>query len=214
MLVVELPVVGPADAHTCRSSPAAARATSAQTAASRDHRHRGSRDGGRAVALGAPPLPAQLPVLPLRDTVTFPDTLTPLAVGQERSVRLVNDVLGGDRQLVMVGSRRLRLRVLAADHHELAVARQHVVDELDRALLADRQRRQRVGERDGVAQRQHRQEVGHRRGAHLHRAGAVAERLDVDGHSPALPARWTATVRDGARRGAAIGSSTTSMPSS
>ena len=62
-------------------------------------------DGGRDVALGAPPLPAQLPVLPLRDTVTFPDTLTPLAVGQERSVRLVNDVLAGDRQLVMVGSR-------------------------------------------------------------------------------------------------------------
>jgi ATP-dependent Lon protease len=62
-------------------------------------------DGGRAVAMGAPPLPAQLPVLPLRDTVTFPDTLTPLAVGQERSVRLVNDVLAGDRQLVMVGSR-------------------------------------------------------------------------------------------------------------
>ena len=57
------------------------------------------------MALGAPPLPAQLPVLPLRDTVTFPDTLTPLAVGQERSVRLVNDVLAGDRQLVMVGSR-------------------------------------------------------------------------------------------------------------
>ena len=26
-------------------------------------------------------LPATLPVLPLRDTVTFPDTLTPLAVG-------------------------------------------------------------------------------------------------------------------------------------
>ncbi|MEO8690958.1 MAG: LON peptidase substrate-binding domain-containing protein, partial [Solirubrobacteraceae bacterium] len=62
-------------------------------------------NGGRAVALGAPPLPEQLPVLPLRDTVTFPDTLTPLAVGQERSVRLVNDVLAGDRQLVMVGSR-------------------------------------------------------------------------------------------------------------
>jgi ATP-dependent Lon protease len=61
--------------------------------------------GGRAVALGAPPLPAQLPVLPLRDTVTFPDTLTPLAVGQERSVRLVNDVLAGDRMLVMVGSK-------------------------------------------------------------------------------------------------------------
>src|ERR671923_3057062 len=51
------------------------------------------------------PLPAELPVLPLRDSVTFPDTLTPLAIGQERSVRLVNDVLVGNRMLVMVASR-------------------------------------------------------------------------------------------------------------
>jgi ATP-dependent Lon protease len=51
------------------------------------------------------PLPAVLPVLPLRDTVTFPETLTPLAVGQERSIQLVNDVLGADRMLVMVASR-------------------------------------------------------------------------------------------------------------
>ena len=62
--------------------------------------------GEEPVAMGAPPrVPARLPVLPLRDTVTFPDTLTPLAVGQERSVRLVNDVLGGDRMLAMVASR-------------------------------------------------------------------------------------------------------------
>jgi ATP-dependent Lon protease len=51
------------------------------------------------------PLPDALPVLPLRDTVTFPDTVMPLAVGQERSVKLVNDVLGGSRMLVMVASR-------------------------------------------------------------------------------------------------------------
>jgi ATP-dependent Lon protease len=51
------------------------------------------------------PLPDALPVLPLRDTVTFPETLTPLAVGQERSVQLVNDVLGTNRMLVMVASR-------------------------------------------------------------------------------------------------------------
>src|SRR6185437_7641650 len=47
-------------------------------------------------------LPAALPVLPLKDSVTFPDTMTPLAVGQERSVRMINDVLGGNRLLVMV----------------------------------------------------------------------------------------------------------------
>jgi ATP-dependent Lon protease len=53
----------------------------------------------------AAPLPKALPILPLRDMVTFPDTLTPLAVGQERSMRLVNDVLSGERMLVMVASR-------------------------------------------------------------------------------------------------------------
>jgi ATP-dependent Lon protease len=61
-------------------------------------------DGGPAAAT-----PAALPVLPLKDSVTFPDTLTPLAVGQERSVRLVNDVLGGNRMLVMVASRDAEL---------------------------------------------------------------------------------------------------------
>jgi ATP-dependent Lon protease len=50
-------------------------------------------------------LPAALPVLPLRDAVTFPETLIPLAVGQERSVALINDVLGGDRTIAMVASR-------------------------------------------------------------------------------------------------------------
>jgi ATP-dependent Lon protease len=49
------------------------------------------------------------PVLPLRETVPFPDALTPLAVGQERSVRLVNDVLAGDRTLVMLASRNPEL---------------------------------------------------------------------------------------------------------
>ena len=51
------------------------------------------------------PLPDALPVLPLRETVTFPDALTPLAVGQERSMKLVDDVLGANRMLVMVASR-------------------------------------------------------------------------------------------------------------
>jgi ATP-dependent Lon protease len=54
---------------------------------------------------GAPAGPAAVPVLPLKDAVTFPDTLTPLAVAQPRSVQLVNDVLGGNRMLVMVAAR-------------------------------------------------------------------------------------------------------------
>jgi ATP-dependent Lon protease len=56
-------------------------------------------------ARGAEPLPDALPILPLRETVTYPDTLTPLAVGQERSINLVNDVLSGNRMLAMVASK-------------------------------------------------------------------------------------------------------------
>jgi ATP-dependent Lon protease len=51
------------------------------------------------------PLPDALPVLPLRETVTYPDTLTPLAVGQERSIKLVDDVLASNRMLAMVAAR-------------------------------------------------------------------------------------------------------------
>ncbi|MGH2981463.1 MAG: LON peptidase substrate-binding domain-containing protein, partial [Solirubrobacterales bacterium] len=54
--------------------------------------------------LSEEPLPQALPILPLREMVTFPETLTPLAVGQERSMKLVDDVLAGDRMLAMVAS--------------------------------------------------------------------------------------------------------------
>ena len=62
------------------------------------------------VALGRTSCPSELPVLPLRDAVPFPDTLMPLAVGQERSSQLVNDVLAGDRMLVMVATPGPRAR--------------------------------------------------------------------------------------------------------
>jgi len=47
-------------------------------------------------------IPAELPVLPLKDTVVFPDSMTPLAIGQERSIQLVDDVIGGERLLALV----------------------------------------------------------------------------------------------------------------
>ena len=50
-------------------------------------------------------LPGALPVLPLKEIVAFPDTLTPLAVGRPRSIKLVNDVLSGERTIAMVASR-------------------------------------------------------------------------------------------------------------
>jgi ATP-dependent Lon protease len=50
-------------------------------------------------------LPRVLPVLPLRETVAFPETVIPLAVGQARSVQLVNDALASNRMIVLVASR-------------------------------------------------------------------------------------------------------------
>ncbi|MGB0098306.1 MAG: endopeptidase La [Solirubrobacteraceae bacterium] len=58
-----------------------------------------------AVATRPAELPRRVGVLPLRDTVPFPDMLLPLNVGQERSIELINDVLRGDRAIVMVASR-------------------------------------------------------------------------------------------------------------
>jgi ATP-dependent Lon protease len=47
-------------------------------------------------------LPATLPVLPLKETVVFPESMTPLAIGQERSIKLIDDVVGSDRLLALV----------------------------------------------------------------------------------------------------------------
>ena len=43
----------------------------------------------------------RLPVLPLKETVVFPESMTPLAVGQERSVKLIDDVVSGERMLAL-----------------------------------------------------------------------------------------------------------------
>ncbi len=50
-------------------------------------------------------IPDALPVLPLRDAVVFPLTAVPLAVGQPRSVRLVDDVMRGNRLLALAAQR-------------------------------------------------------------------------------------------------------------
>jgi ATP-dependent Lon protease len=54
------------------------------------------------IGAAAPPIPDALPVLPLRDTVVFPLAVAPLVVGQERSVRLVEDAMRGNRLVALV----------------------------------------------------------------------------------------------------------------
>ena len=55
-----------------------------------------------------PETPDVIPILPLKDTVVFPDTMMPLAVGQPRSVRLIDDILRGDKQVGLVAVQERR----------------------------------------------------------------------------------------------------------
>ncbi len=50
-------------------------------------------------------IPEVLPVLPLKETVVYPLSLQPLGVGQERSKRLIDDVMRGDRLVVLVAQK-------------------------------------------------------------------------------------------------------------
>jgi ATP-dependent Lon protease len=50
-------------------------------------------------------IPDVVPVLPLRDTVVYPFAVQPLGVGQERSIRLIDDVMRGNRLVVLVAQK-------------------------------------------------------------------------------------------------------------
>ncbi len=50
-------------------------------------------------------VPAELPILPLRGLVVYPQTAIPLTVGQPRSIKLVDDVVAGDRLIGLVAAK-------------------------------------------------------------------------------------------------------------
>lgn len=50
-------------------------------------------------------LPSSLPILPLRGLVVYPQTGVPLTIGQPRSIRLVDDVVVGDRLIGLIASK-------------------------------------------------------------------------------------------------------------
>ncbi len=51
----------------------------------------------RATRLGGQDIPSQLPILPLSDVVVFPHMVAPLLVSNPQSIRLIDDVVAGDR---------------------------------------------------------------------------------------------------------------------
>jgi len=65
---------------------------------------------GRALVLSeapddASPWPEEWPLLPLRSDVVFPQTVVPLVVNRTGGIRLIDDVLGGDKLLALVTQR-------------------------------------------------------------------------------------------------------------
>ncbi len=58
--------------------------------------------GGDEKVLSIPP---ELPILPLRDTVLFPNSFMPLAVAREASVRLIDDAIGSSKLIAVFTQR-------------------------------------------------------------------------------------------------------------
>ena len=73
---------------------------------------------------GHPPIPEELSLLPLRDTVIFPVLVAPIAVGRENSIKLVDEaVSGGDRIIGVVAMKDSSVEnPTAADIYPMGVA--------------------------------------------------------------------------------------------
>ena len=56
-----------------------------------------------------------LPILPLKDSVVFPDSMMPLAVGQERSIQLVDEAVSNDSTIALVATRTAEDEPQSAD---------------------------------------------------------------------------------------------------
>ena len=56
-----------------------------------------------------------LPILPLKETVVFPDSMTPLAIGQERSIQLVDEAVSNDSTIALVATRTAEDEPQSAD---------------------------------------------------------------------------------------------------
>ncbi len=60
---------------------------------------------GEPQAEETPNVPEELPILPLRGVVVYPQTAVPLTIGQPRSIKLVDDVASGQRLIGLVTSK-------------------------------------------------------------------------------------------------------------
>ena len=50
-------------------------------------------------------VPAELPILPLRNTVLFPGVVLPITVGRDKSIKAVNEAYKGDKLVGVVAQK-------------------------------------------------------------------------------------------------------------
>lgn len=62
-----------------------------------------------------PPIPDALPVLPLAGMVVFPMAIAPLLVGQERSIKLIDDVMQRDKLIALVARKGMDEQIARPD---------------------------------------------------------------------------------------------------
>ena len=74
-----------------------------------DLKKKNDEDSENDTAVADIEIPDVLPILPLRGVVVYPQTAVPLTVGQVRSIKLVDDILTGDKLVGLVASRRPEL---------------------------------------------------------------------------------------------------------
>ncbi len=165
------------------------------------------------------------------DVLADLDPLHPLDEDPDRAVgdlEHARDDAGDADRLELLRARLLELGVLRGDHDEAAVSGEHVVDQLDRALLADGERRQRPRVGDHVAHRQDRHRLRQHPGAaeqallelvggdDLDRGGRGGVPLELQRRhaGSASGSRGSIGTRRVVDSGIRIGSSTRSRPSS
>src|SRR5215213_3871147 len=93
-----------------RASQANRRRASSSTATDTESAAEDVAVTGRALVLsdrpeGTSAVPARLPLLPLRSDVVFPQTVVPLVVNRPSGIRLIDEVLSGDKLIGLVTQR-------------------------------------------------------------------------------------------------------------